>query len=222
MATKTKNHPKGFIPEGTGAPGARFGRDPATNLAYKSDGTTRAARRTFTPAESLARLNESRGMVMANIGRGIVKGLPSLSAFRAVAGTFRKWVRDAKSYGTAEAIAERRRYYQAMLDSIDGKAKASSAWLPKASSAVEALSDLYQRVGEAFAEFSAKEKREPTDAEAERIVGRFLTADTRRIVESAADPANDPFAEFRRDAAEPESADEDEDMEDEEDEDDAE
>lgn len=217
MATKVL--PKGFIPTGTGPQGARFGRDPATSLAYKSDGTTRSARRTFSPTEQMARIEDQRAMAQANIGRSIVKGLSPLAAFRAVAGTFRKWVRDAKSYGTPEAITERRRYYQAMLDAIDGKAKAAAGWLPGAAVAVDALSDLYEKVGAEFMAFHAKNKREPNEKEAEAIVGKFLTADVRKVVEGAADPSNDPFGPFRKDAAEPEAPGEDEDEPEDEDED---
>jgi len=198
MATKIL--PKGFVPNGTGPKGARYGREPSSNLAYKSDGTVRAARRTFSAMEQLARVNDAKRLAMSGIGRQIVRDLTGLEAFRGSIGTFRRWIRDAKAYGSPESIAERKRYFQAMLDAVDAKSKASAAWLPTASGAIEAVSGLYEKVGAAFEAFNAEHKRMPNDKEMADIVQRFLTPKVRAIVESASNPDNDPFAAFRRDA----------------------
>lgn len=204
----------GFIPTGTGPRGERFGRDAATGLAFKADGTVRAKRRTFSAVEQMERLAEQARRAMGGIGRSILRTLTGFAAFRGTVGTFRKWVRDCRAYATPEACAERRRYHEAMLAAIDGKHKAAVAWLPKADKATGAIDALYAKVGEAFAAFRKANGRDPDAVEAEAIVGRFLTPEVRAIVEGAADPSNDPFAAFRRDAAEPEASDEDEDGED--------
>ena len=205
---------KGFIPTGTGPDGERFGRDPVTGLAYKKDGTLRAKRRTFSAVEQMERLAEAARRAMGGIGRSILKTLTGYAAFRATVGTFRKWVRDARAYSTPEACAERERYHLAMLASIKAKHAAAVAWLPKAEKAAAAIDALYSKVGEAFAAFRKANGRDPDAAEAERIVGGFLTPEVRATVEGASDPSNDPFGPFRRDAADPDTSTEDEDGED--------
>lgn len=196
----------GFIPTGTGPEGARFGREPVSGLAYKANGKTRAKRRTFTAVEAMTRLAEQAGKAMAGIGRTFMRALPGLAGLRSTVGTFRKWVRDAKAYATPEACAERRAYHERMIQAIDGKHKAAKAWLPGAAAAIAAIDGLYSKVGTAFAEFRKANGRDPTPAESEAIVNAACPADVRKVVEGAADPANDPFAAFRRDAADPDTA----------------
>ena len=204
----------GFIPTGTGASGARFGREPASGLAYKANGTTRQKRRTFTAVESMLRLSEAATKAMAGIGRAFLKPLAAFVALRANVGTFRKWVRDAKAYATPEACAERRAYHERMLAAIDGKHKAAKAWLPGASAAIAAIDGLYSKVGKAYSEFRGANARDPNEAESAVIVNAACPADVRTVVEGAADPAKDPFAAFRRDAADVDTAsdEDDEDM----------
>ncbi len=195
--------PPGFIPQGTGAEGARFGREPASGLAYKADGSTRKARVTLDIAGRLAKLQEMAQAGQASIGRAILKASDGLASLRGAVGTFRKWVRDAKAYATPEACAERRAYHERMIASIDAKHEVASKWLPKSIAAVEAVDGLYAKMGTAYAEFQKANGRAPNAEETERIVATTVPANIRKTIEGASDPANDPFAQFRRDAAEP-------------------
>lgn len=210
-------NPQGFIPTGTGPKGERFGRDAATGLAFKADGTTRQKRRTFSATERMARLAATARQAMSGIGRSWLKSQPSYAAIAANVGTFRKWNRDAQAYSTPEKCAEREAYHRAMLAAIAGKHKAAKAWLPGATAAITAIDGLQAKAGEAFATFRTKEGRDPDTTEGAAILARFLTPDVVRTIGTAADPANDPFAEYRRDAAEPDTAtdDDDEDLADE-------
>jgi hypothetical protein len=92
-----------------------------------------------------------------------------------------------------------------MLATAEAKAEAAGPWLAKAAPAIAALDGLYARVGVAFDAFNVTHKRPPTPEETEAMVTGLLSPEVRALVESSADPANDPFGEFRRDAAEPEA-----------------
>lgn len=198
---------KDFIPTGTGPKGARFGRDTATGLAFKADGTTRKARVTLTPAQRMAALAKMAASAMASIGRSVLKAVPRFSTLRDNVATFRKWVRDVKGYSTPEAVAERRGYYQRMLDAIDAKAKVAGPWLAKAGAAVAKVNDLHAAIGRKVTTFSEENGRDPTPEEVETMVADAIDPASLAIIEGAADPANDPFATFRRDAADPDTGD---------------
>lgn len=209
----------GFIPTGTGPKGARFGRG-SDGRAFKADGTLRKARRTLTTAEKMVALAAMAAGAFAGIGRSVMRALTGFATFRATVGTFRKWVRDAKAYGTPEAIAARKAYFLNMAAKCDAKGRAAAKFLPGAAAAISAIDGLYGNIGKALAEFREKHGRDANPAECEAIVAGLLTPDVRALVESAGDPANDPFAEFRRDAADADlSPAEDEDTLDSEDED---
>lgn len=199
--------PAGYIPTGTGPKGAAFGRDPVTQRAFKRDGTVRAERRSFDADEQVARIEAERDKAMRTVGTKVLKACPSLSTFRATVGTFQKWVRNAAAYGTPEAVADRRAYFQRMLDTVDAKHAAAVRWLPSATKAKEAVAGLFSQVGAAFAAFRSQHKRAPNAQEQDVIVSGILTPEVRSIVESAADPAKDPFAAFHRDAPEADTGD---------------
>lgn len=187
--------PNGFIKTGTGPKGARFGRDPETGRAFKADGTVRKARKTLTPQERMKALAEQQNATFRTIGRTVIKAAPSLAAFVAALGTFRKWVRDCKAYGSPEAMEARRAYHRAQLDAIEAKGEAAQDWLPDAQDVSDALADVGQSIGRALAESG----EELTTEVAEAIVAKHLPANVREMVEAAADPDNDPFAGLRRD-----------------------
>jgi hypothetical protein len=178
---------------------AIYGRGP-NGRAIRKDGGERKERRTLTPSERLAQLAQQTINARASIGRAIFGTLPGMSAFVSGIGTFRRWIRDARSYATEDARIARRAYFQRQLDTIDAKGDAAEGWLPGADKAVTTISGLYQNIGEAVEEFVRKNGREPTAAEGETIVSRYLSEDVRKVVEDANDPDNDPFHDFRRDA----------------------
>jgi len=101
-----------------------------------------------------------------------------------------------------------------MAAAVDAKHKAALAWLPGADKAARSIDTLYAGIGSAVADFREQNGRDATTDETEALAGALLTPEVRTMVEDARDPSNDPFGAFRRDAAEPESAtDEDEDGE---------
>lgn len=194
----------GFIPTGTGPAGERFGRN-SDGLAYKADGTPRRKRRTFSAVERIANHAKAAAGMMAGIGRNVVKSLTGLASFRNHVGTFRKWVRDCKAYATPEACEARKAYFLRMAAAVDAKHAAAVRWLPKAAPAIAAIDSLLARTGVEVAKATeAAGGVPPSDAECSAIVGRLLSPEVLATVEAAGDPANDPFADFRRNAAEPE------------------
>lgn len=174
-----------------------YGRG-ANGRALRKDGTERKERRTLTPAERIAALADAQKKVNASIGRSIFGSIPGMAKFVSGIGTFRRWIRDARSYATAEARAVRREYYQRMLDTIDAKGAAAEAWLPKAEKAVSLISGLYQNIGQEITAFMDKNGREPTAEETEEFVTKYLSDDVRKIVEDSNNPENDVFHGFRR------------------------
>jgi len=178
---------------------AIYGRGP-NGRAIRKDGTERKERRTLTPAERLAQLSQATINARASIGRTVFATLPDMGKFVSGIGTFRRWIRDARSYATEDARNARRAYFQRQLDTIDAKGEAADTWLPGADKAISTISGLYQNIGEAFEAFILKNGREPNPAEGSEIVNRYLSPDVRQVVEDANDPDNDPFHDFRRDA----------------------
>ena len=208
----SKNVKPGFRPNGDGPDGERYGRDPVTGRSFLRDGTLRKERTARTALQVVADAERTETAAMRNIGRGIIKAVPTLAAFVASAGTFRKWYRDAVSYGTPEAVTERRAYFQRMLDRVDAKAAAAARFLPGARKAGAMLDGLTEKVGRAVAAFMrANGGALPDDAALASIVESAIPAEDRAVVEAAADPAADPFAEFRRDAADVGPTDDDDD-----------
>jgi len=178
---------------------AIYGRGP-NGRAIRKDGTERKERRTLTPAERLAQLSQATINARASIGRTVFATLPDMGKFVSGIGTFRRWIRDARSYATEDARNARRAYFQRQLDTIDAKGEAADTWLPGADKAISTISGLYQNIGEAFEAFILKNGREPNPVEGSEIVNRYLSPDVRQVVEDANDPDNDPFHDFRRDA----------------------
>jgi hypothetical protein len=176
---------------------AIFGRG-ANGRALRKDGTERKERRTLTAAERLAQLQEQTLSAHASIGRSVFGTLPGMTAFVSGIGTFRRWIRDARSYATEKVRAERRAYFQSQIDLIDAKGERAEVWLPKADKAVAVISGLYQNIGTAIQAFIAKNGREPTSAECESFVTQYLSEDVKKVVEDANNPDNDVFAGLRR------------------------
>ena len=128
---------------------AIYGRGP-NGRAIRKDGTERKERRTLTPAERLAQLSQATINARASIGRTVFATLPDMGKFVSGIGTFRRWIRDARSYATEDARNARRAYFQRQLDTIDAKGEAADTWLPGADKAISTISGLYQNIGEAF------------------------------------------------------------------------
>lgn len=191
----------GFLPDASGPEGARFGRDPVTGRAFKSDGTVRKARASLTPTERLAALQQAQERAHASVGRSVAATIPAFAAVVTNAGTVRRYAREARAYATPEARAERAAYFQRMLEAVAAKGRAAQAWLTENADAAEAVADLYAALGEAVAQLG----RTPTEAEARRLLAEVVPADTLRLLQQASDPARDPFAAFRRDAADPDT-----------------
>lgn len=190
--------PSGFLPDASGGPGARFGRDPVTGRAYKADGTVRAARTTLTPAERLAAVADAQSRAYATLGRQVADQVPGLAGTVAAAATLTRWVRECRAYGTPEARAERVAYHKAMLAAVEGKGKAAEAFLAGHAEAAEAVADLYATIGRMVSESGR------TPSEAEVLAG--LPKGTLAALRDATRPEADPLAPWRRDAAEPEAA----------------
>lgn len=178
---------------------AVYGRGP-NGRAIRKDGTERKERRVLTPAERIAQLAAAAISTHTSIGRATFGTLPGMSKFVSGIGTFKRWMRDARSYATEDARNARRAYFQRQLDTIDAKGDAAESWLPGADSAVATISGLYQNIGKDVEDFVRKNGREPNATEGEAIVSRYLSPEVRKVVEDANDPDNDPFHDFRRDA----------------------
>lgn len=178
---------------------AIYGRGP-NGRAIRKDGTERKERRTLSPQERLAQLAMQTVNARAAIGRAIFGNLPGMAKFSSGIGTFRRYIREAKSFATPENREARRAYFQRGLDTVNAKGEIAETWLPGADKAVATISGLYQNIGEAVEDFVRKNGREPNAAEGEVIVSRYLSDDVRKVVEDANNPDNDPFHDFRRDA----------------------
>ena len=173
------------------------GRGP-NGRALKKDGTERKARRNLTAAEVIAQIEEKAKASKATIGRKVFSNVPNLEQFTNGVQNFRKWIRDAKAYETEDKRAERRAYFVRQLELIDEKGSRAEKWLPGASQAIAALSDLYANIGQATIDFMTKNGREPNEDEQRAIVASLVSDDVRKIVEDANDPDNDVFAGLRR------------------------
>jgi hypothetical protein len=185
-----------------------YGRGP-NGRALRKDGTERKERKTLTPAERMLQLEEQTKRARSSIGRAVFTNAPGLAKFVSGVGTFRRWIRDARSYATEEARNARRAYFQRQLDLIDAKGSAAESWLPNAEKAIGTISGLYQNIGEAIESFLRKNGREPNANEAEGIVSSFLSEDVRKVVEDANNPESDVFHGMRRDDVTEDSTDED-------------
>ncbi len=176
---------------------AVYGRGP-NGRAIRKDGTERKERRTLTPDEKLAQIEENTNKAFATIGRSLFSNAKGLEKFVSGIDIFNKWHKDAKAYGTEEARNTRRAYFQRQLDTIDAKGEAAEAWLPEADKAAAAISGLYQNIGNDIRVFVAKNKRQPNSAETEVIIRQYLTEDVVSVVENSNDPTNDVFHGFRK------------------------
>lgn len=185
------------------------GRDPETGRALRKDGKPRKKRRTLSPMERMRQLEEKAKAAYSSIGRDIFKGIPAMAGFVSGIGTFRRWIRDARSYGTDEARAKRSEYFQRMLDTVAEKGERAENWLPGAENAEAVISDLYENIGRDIEAYHSENGEAPDSDTTLEIVQRYLTDDVRAVVESANDPENDPFHGLRRGDSEDDSEDSD-------------
>jgi hypothetical protein len=177
---------------------AIHGRDPVTGRAFKADGTVRKERRTLTPEEKIAQIREIEKRAFSTIGQKILSAAGKFSGFVTGLGIFRAWIREARSYGDAEKRAAKRAYYQRMIDTLDAKGEIANNFLPSAADAISTVDGLYSRIGEGYQALVKSGQATPENIEA--LISENIGDDVREIVESANDPDNDPFGDYRRDA----------------------
>lgn len=201
--------PNGFIADGSGPEGERYGRDPETGRAYKRDGTVRKARTQKTRDDVAADLREQRRNAQRSIGRKVLAEDEALSG---AIGTYKAWEREAKRYGTPEAIEREREALQRKMDALEDRHAAAVSFLDGAENLD--VSDAERAIGKAYLDFDDENGRGPDADETAAIVADALSDEVRERIMGAADPANDPFADFRRGASRDDSdadeADEDE------------
>lgn len=190
------SNPSGFIPDGSGPEGERFGRDPATGRAFKRDGTVRKARTQKSEADIAADIREQRRNAQRAIGRKVMAEDETLSG---AIGTYKAWEREAKRYGTPEAIERERESLQRKMDALEDRHAAAVEFLD----GTEGLdvSEAERAIGKAYLAFDDENGRPPEADEVAAMLADALPDGTRERILSAADPANDPFAEFRRGAS---------------------
>jgi len=201
----------GFNPNGNGPAGARYGRCDETGRAFKADGTVRKARMVQSPEQQLADLALAEQRAQAGMGRKVMQGMGRFARFLAAFGQFRSWVREAKAHGSDEATAKRRAALEQQLADLDAKQDAAVAFLDAQGDAIDEANGVFARVGAAYIAFSKANGRAPNADEGEALVAEAIDAEAIEAVESAADPANDPFAAFRRNAEAEQASDEDDD-----------
>lgn len=190
--------PAGFIPDGSGPEGGRYGRCPRTDRAYKRDGTLRKERVTRSPLERLAALAEQERAMHRTEGRKALRSVPALRTLALALAAFARRFREARAYATPEAVERRRAYYAAMLAACDGKAEAAGRWLPKATQVREEVGGLYADLGRALTAHLTSQGREPTPEEVASMVARAVPQESQDFLLNAAGEAGDPFAPWRR------------------------
>ena len=177
--------------------------------ALKKDGTERKARKTLSPAEKIAQIQEMERRAYGSIGRKILAAADTFRAFNSGLATFKKWVRDCRAYSDAEKREARRAYFQAQIDAIDAKGEIAENWLPGADSAIKVISDLHSSIGEGYQALVKDGNATPENIAA--MISEHLSDEVRQIVESANDPDSDPYADYRRGSNSDENSDEDSD-----------
>lgn len=196
--TQLHKTPPGFIADGSGPEGGRYGRCPTTQLAYKRDGSLRKKRVTRSPLERLAVLAEQERAMHRTEGRKALRAVPTLRPLANALAAFVRRFREARAYATPEAVERRRAYYAAMLAACDGKAEAAGRWLPKASKVREEVGSLYADLGRALTSHLVAKGREPTPEEVAAMVEQAVPQESRDFLLDAAGEAGDPFAPWRR------------------------
>jgi hypothetical protein len=192
------NFPPGFLPDASGGPGARFGRDPVTGRAYKADGTVRKARTTLDASERLAAVEASKARIFANIGASMAESVPALAGVVGMAEAVKRWARECRAYGTPEARATRRAYFLRMAEAVEAKGRAAEAYLEAAGPALATVEAVYAALGAVAASGGSP-------ADAVEAVEAALPPKARTLLVRAGAPDADPFAGFRRADAEPDA-----------------
>lgn len=174
------------------------GRGP-NGRALKSDGTERKARTTLSKEERLAKMNAQKKSLMATIGRDILAAAGNeMAAFVSGIANFRRYVREARAYATEESRAARRAYFEAQIALIEAKGAAAEKYLKGAEKAAQAISDLMENIGEEVYAFNEDTGRMPGGKEITDMISSHISAEVRKIVEEANDPAKDVFHGLRR------------------------
>ena len=201
MSKHDDNLPPGFLPDASGGPGARFGRDPVTGRAYRADGTVRKARSKVEVADRLAEVEARKARIFEGIGAALAEAVPALAGIVAQAEAVKRWTREARAYGTPEARAARRAYFERMAAAVEAKGRAAEAYLENAVDASELVATLYAALGQVAASTAGT----PTPEACVEAVHAALPAKARAALARAGAPEADPFAAFRRGDAEPDA-----------------
>lgn len=168
--------------------------------ALNKDGTERKARTKLTPFQKAQRRKEQRAAEMRSIGRDILGAVNSLTGFRAGIGKVRGYNRTAVEFSTPEKRADKRAYYEAQIAAIEGKGVIAEAYLKAAGDTLERVEGIEEAVGADIFAFMDEYGAEPTSDQIEDIVREHISPEDIAFVESASEPENDPFAEYRRGA----------------------
>jgi len=203
-------NPKGFIPTGDGANGERYGRDPVTGRAFKSDGTVRKERVTKTPAQQMAEMHAKMRAMAGKMGKSIVAESGRFASFIAAHARVLAWQKEARSYGTPEAIAAKRARLEAQIADLDNRHALAVEYLANDDAAtLEDAATVFDTVGEAFQKYAAENGgKAPDEDAANAILDRVIEPEMVAAVEDGADPDNDPFSEYRREKGGDEDEDE--------------
>jgi len=173
------------------------GRGP-NGRALNKDGTERAERTTLTPAQKAMKARQAVIDANKSIGRDILKADKASEPILATVGLVKKWNRECAEYATPEKRAAKAAYFQRQIDNIEGKGEASEAYL--GTSDLSALDTLETSVGEAAMVYMDDHGCEMPVDEAATLCASLISDEIRVTLEAAADPANDPFVDFRRNA----------------------
>lgn len=201
MSKSENTFPSGYLPDASGGPGARFGRDPVTGRAYRADGTVRKARTTLDASERLAEVEARKARIFEGIGASLAEAVPALAGIVAQAEAVKRWTREARAYATPEARAARRAYFERMAAAVDAKGRAAEAYLEGAVDAGEMVAALYAALGQVAASTAGT----PTADACVEAVHAALPSKARAALARAGSPEADPFAAFRRADAEPDA-----------------
>lgn len=180
------------------------------NNTLNKDGTPRAKRRTFTPAERAMRALLAEQKEKRMIGKKAAKADDRSSGLLENVKVVQKYVREAKKLDTPEKVEATKAYYQSMIDNVDRKAELAREYLAS-NPDLSALDGLYLNIGNDIWDYVAEKMENPSDDEMAEICARHFTDEVVSALEAAGDPEQDPFAEMRRNQAE---SDEDEDEDD--------
>lgn len=146
---------QGFIPDGSGPAGSRYGRTPPTKehangLAYKRDGTPRKPKVTLSLPEKLAKAEADMAAAKAKAGReAFAKAGVLGAALTKLRARFARVLRRADSLDTPEKVEVERERLEAALDALDAFPERAASLRAAATPGIEAIDGLALSMTEA-------------------------------------------------------------------------